>query len=92
MCLAIPAQIVEPVDPDTQLATAEVAGVRCRVNAWMVELEGEPVAPGDWVLVHVGFALARIDEAEALATLELLAGLGEDFEQEVSQLERSAGA
>jgi len=88
VCLAIPTQIVEPVDPETQLATAEVAGVRCRVNAWLVE--GEPVAPGDWVLVHVGFALARIDEAEARATLELLASLGEDFEQEVSQLERSA--
>jgi len=67
MCLGIPAQVVETGAGG--LATADVGGVRREISVALVE---GPVAPGDWVLIHVGFALGRIDEAEAQATLELL--------------------
>ena len=71
MCLGIPARLVE-LDEDAHLGTAEVAGVRRNVSLALCPEAGE----GDWVLVHVGFALARIDEDEALRTLELLQELG----------------
>ena len=67
MCLGIPAQIVE--SPAGGLARADVGGVRREIS---VALLDGAVEPGDWVLIHVGFALGRIDEAEAQATLELL--------------------
>ena len=66
MCLAIPARLVEVAEPG--LATAEVSGVRREVSTALV-----PEAQvGDWVLVHVGFALHTIDEGEAARTLALL--------------------
>jgi len=71
MCLGIPARLVE-LDRDTRLGTAEVAGVRRSVSLALCPEADD----GDWVLVHVGFALARIDEDEALRTLELLQELG----------------
>ena len=72
MCLGIPAQIVEIVDPEFSLAKAEVSGVRREVSLALC-----PEAKvDDWVLVHVGFALARIDEDEARATITLLESLG----------------
>ena len=52
-------------------------------------LEDEPLAPGDWVLIHVGFALSKVDEAEAAATLRLLEGMGADYEQELKELRGS---
>ena len=67
MCLGIPAQVVDP--PADGIATADVGGVRRRISVALVD---GPVEPGDWVLVHVGFALGRIDEDEARATLALL--------------------
>ena len=67
MCLGIPGQVVEP--PIGGLARIDVSGVRREVSVAFVP----DVQPGDWVLVHVGFALARIDEEEARATLDLLA-------------------
>ena len=70
MCLAIPGQVVEFVDTNDHLARVEVNGVRCVVNVGL--LEDEPVTPGDWVLIHVGFAMAKIDEAEARAALAAL--------------------
>ena len=70
MCLGIPAQIVEP--PADGLARAEVGGVRREIS---VALLDGAVGPGDWVLIHVGFALNRIDEEEARATIALLEGL-----------------
>jgi hydrogenase expression/formation protein HypC len=88
MCLAIPGQITEIVDERNRLAGIEVAGVRRTINIGL--LDGEGVGPGDWVLVHVGFALSRIDEAEAAATLELLAGMGAEYERELAELEASA--
>ena len=79
MCLGIPARIIEITDPARNLAVVEVSGVRRAVNiACIVDATHPPAAcVGDWVLVHVGFALSRIDEEEAARTLELLAELGE---------------
>ena len=87
MCLAIPGQIVEMVDPALGLAQVDVAGVRRTVS---VGLLGGSVAPGDWVLIHVGFALAKVDEEEALATHALLADMGEAYEAELAELGGSA--
>ena len=79
MCLGIPAQIVQIDDAERMLATAEIAGVRRQVNIiCIVDAEHPPEScVGDWVLLHVGFAMSRIDEAEAAETLRLLAELDE---------------
>lgn len=79
MCLGIPGQIVEITDADNLMAKVDVAGVKRRINIACVVDEDHPVdaCVGDWVLVHVGFAMSRIDEVEALKTLELLTELGE---------------
>ena len=79
MCLGIPGKIVEVQDPLRLLATVEVSGVRRVISiACIVDANHPPAACiGEWVLVHVGFAMARIDEAEAARTLELLTMLGE---------------
>lgn len=77
MCLGIPAQVVEMTSDDFQLAVVEVGGVRRTVNVGLVTGDGQAVRPGDWVLVSVGFALNRIDEAEAAATLAYLRSLAE---------------
>jgi hydrogenase expression/formation protein HypC len=87
MCLAIPAQVVEIVDERNRLAQVEVAGVRRTVNVALLDDEG--VDAGDWVLVHVGFALSKVDEEEAVATLALLQQLGEAYEQELEDLKTS---
>jgi hydrogenase expression/formation protein HypC len=89
MCLGIPGQIVEIVDPDHQIAKAEVSGVRRNVNIGLLAGGTDDVGVGDWVLIHVGFAMAKIDEKEAQATLDFLVELGEVFEQELSELETS---
>ena len=79
MCLGIPAQIVQIDDADRMLATAEVGGVRRQVNIICIVDEEHPPEScvGDWVLLHVGFAMSRIDAAEAEATLCVLTELGE---------------
>jgi hydrogenase expression/formation protein HypC len=89
MCLAIPGQVVELVDPERQLASVDVAGVRRNVNVGLLQAEDGGAAPGDWVLIHVGFALSKVDEDEAHATLELLRQMGDSFEQEIEDLRRS---
>lgn len=76
MCLAIPGQVVE-LAPGGQFATVEVSKVRRTIN---IDLLEEPPAPGDWVLIHVGFAMTRISEAHAEEQLRLLAMLGEDLQ------------
>ena len=75
MCLGIPGKIVEVQDPARRLATVEVAGVRRVVGIACIVDENHPpeACLGDWVLVHVGFAMSRIDPDEARQTLELLA-------------------
>ena len=75
MCLAIPAQIVSLVDGPSHAAMVEVVGVRRRVDISLVEPDG--IAPGDWVLIHVGFAMSKIREEEALDQLRMLTVLGE---------------
>ena len=79
MCLGIPAQIVRIDDAERMLATAEVGGVRRQVNIICIVDDEHPAEAcvGDWVLLHVGFAMSRIDAAEAEATLQLLTELGE---------------
>jgi len=86
MCLAIPAQIVEVVDAEAGLATAEISGVRRTVSTALC-----PEADvGDWVLIHVGFALQAIDEDEARETLALLEKMGQAYEEELREIEASA--
>ncbi|QKG22285.1 HypC/HybG/HupF family hydrogenase formation chaperone [Actinomadura verrucosospora] len=87
MCLAIPGEIVELVPDRPGLAKVEVSGVRRAVNIGL--LEGEGLAAGDWVLIHVGFALSRIDEAEARATLTMLEGIGAAYDEEIDALRES---
>jgi len=79
MCLGIPGQIVEIVDAQKKLAKVDVSGVKRQVNIACIVNEEHPVdsCVGDWVLVHVGFAMSRINEEEARKTLELLIELGE---------------
>lgn len=89
MCLGIPGQVVEFVDPEHHIAKVDVSGVRRNVNVGL--LAGEPggVEIGDWVLIHVGFALSKIDEDEARATRAFLEKLGEPYEQELAELRAS---
>jgi hydrogenase expression/formation protein HypC len=88
MCLGIPGQIVAFVDDAGQVAKVDVSGVRRNVHLGL--LAPGVVGIGDWVLIHVGFALSRIDEAEARATHALLEGMGEAYAQELEELKRSA--
>jgi hydrogenase expression/formation protein HypC len=90
MCLAIPGQVIEIVDAENRLARVDVAGVRRTVNVTLLDADDDGgVAPGDWVLIHVGFALSKVDEAEAQATLRLLEAMGEAYEQELEDLKTS---
>jgi hydrogenase expression/formation protein HypC len=80
---------MEITDERNRLARVDVAGVRRTVNVGLLDADGAAVGPGDWVLIHVGFALSKVDEEEAAATLELLRGMGRDFEQELIELRAS---
>ncbi|HKW74744.1 MAG TPA: HypC/HybG/HupF family hydrogenase formation chaperone [Terriglobales bacterium] len=75
MCLAIPGKIVELVAGNPNLGTVEVVGVRRKVDLGL--LNDDPPKPGDWVLIHVGFAMSRISEADAQEQMRTLAMLGE---------------
>ncbi|HEY7150670.1 MAG TPA: HypC/HybG/HupF family hydrogenase formation chaperone [Solirubrobacterales bacterium] len=88
MCLAIPGQVVEVVDVPNRLATVDVTGVLRTVNVGLLDGDAS-AAPGDWVLVHVGFAISKVDESEAHATLSLLEQMGEAYEQELAELRDS---
>jgi hydrogenase expression/formation protein HypC len=89
MCLAIPGQIIEVVDQHNRLARVDVAGVRRNVNIGLLDDDGGGVAPGDWVLIHVGFAISQVDEEEARATRDLLERMGADYELELEELKAS---
>jgi hydrogenase expression/formation protein HypC len=90
VCLAIPGRIIEVVDEANRLAKVDVAGVQRNVNIGLLDADpGGGVGPGDWVLIHVGFALSQVDEEEAEATLELLKGMGAEYEQELEELKGS---
>ena len=89
MCLAIPGQVVEVVDDVNRLAMVDVAGVRRTVNIGLLDIDGTGVDAGDWVLIHVGFAISQVDEEEARATRNLLERMGEDYERELEELKAS---
>ena len=82
MCLAIPGKVVEITDAENHLAKVEIGGVRRGVNIGMLD----DVKIGDYVLVHVGFAMSKIDEQQAHATLQMLQELG-SFEEEFEQFQ-----
>jgi hydrogenase expression/formation protein HypC len=89
MCLAIPGQIQDVVDESLRLAQVEVAGVRRTVNIGLLDSEDGGIDRGDWVLIHVGFAISKIDEEEATATRRLLEQMGAAYEQELEELKAS---
>jgi hydrogenase expression/formation protein HypC len=89
MCLAIPGQVIEIVDDENRLARVDVAGVRRNVSIGLLDADGDGVGPGDWVLIHVGFAISQVDEQEARATRDLLERMGADYERELEELKAS---
>ena len=90
MCLAIPGQIVEWVDEDLHIAKAQVANVRRNVNVGLLAETDDSVGIGDWVLIHVGFAMSKVDEEEARSTREFLETLGTLYDEELDELRGSA--
>jgi hydrogenase expression/formation protein HypC len=90
MCLGIPGQIVEIVDTENRAAKVDVSGVRRNVDVGLLWEGPDAVGVGDWVLIHVGFAISRIDEDEAHETLRALHALGQTYEEELADLKTSA--
>ena len=87
MCLGIPGQLTELPDDGSQHAWVDVGGARRRVNVAL--LEGDDLRVGEWVLIHVGFALAKLDEREAAQTLQLLEGMARAYSDELDAMARS---
>ncbi len=87
MCLAIPGKIVEIVDVENQIAKVEVGGVKRNINIGMLNKDEARV--GDYVLIHVGFAMSKVDEQEAHETLRVLKEIGE-FDLELEQFKTTA--
>ena len=88
MCLGIPGQIIELLEDPPDLAKVDVAGVKRNVNVGLVSPEG--IAAGDWVLIHVGFAMSKIDEEQARKSLNFLEGLGQTYQDELDALAESS--
>ncbi len=86
MCLAMPGKIIEIVDPEKRIGRVDVFGSRRLVNLGMLD----EVAPGDWVLINVGFAIEKIDEAQAAETRSLLEEMSATFEEELTAAARVA--
>ena len=87
MCLGIPGEILSMDADRPDFATVTVAGVRRMINVSLFA-PGE-INPGDWVLVHVGFAMSKIDEGEAAATLRMLQGIGPAYRDEIAAFQSS---
>jgi len=87
MCLGIPGEVIEILTDRPDLAKVDVSGVKRAINIGL--LAEEEVKPGDWVLIHVGFALSKIDETEAKAAMEFLEGIGKAYEDEIAALRDS---
>ena len=87
MCLGIPGQVVELTDPQQHIAKVDVSGVRRAVSVRLLAEQGVQV--GDWVLVHVGFAMALIDENEAQLTLDQVKKMGRDYTDEMDAFRSS---
>jgi len=90
MCLGIPGEVVELLAGHDDLAMVSVEGVKRAVNIGLLREDGElDLRPGDWILIHVGFALSKIDENEAKASLDFLTGLGDAYTDELEALAAS---
>ena len=91
MCLGIPGQIIEITDATNLMAKVDVSGIQRQVNIACIVSDSHPVdsCTGDWVLVHVGFAMSRIDEQEAQKTLAVLAEL-QEVQEELDAMQQSA--
>ncbi|HZU66904.1 MAG TPA: HypC/HybG/HupF family hydrogenase formation chaperone [Ktedonobacteraceae bacterium] len=87
MCLGIPGKIIDIVDDENSIAKVDVSGVKRNVSIALVRPDG--IAPGDWVLIHVGFAMSKIDENEAHETMKALQLLGETYTDELQMLHSS---
>ena len=87
MCLGIPGEVLTLDAERPGMATVNVGGARRQVNVMLIEEDG--VQPGDWVLIHVGFALAKIDEEEARLTLSHLEEMGQAYRDELRALAES---
>src|SRR6202041_2178284 len=87
MCLGIPGEVIEFLPDQPELARVDVSGVRRVINVGL--LDDDPPKPGEWVLIHVGFALSKIDEAEAAAALQFLEGIGQAYADELAALAES---
>jgi hydrogenase expression/formation protein HypC len=87
MCLGIPGEIVEIMTDREDFAMVSVAGVKRAVNIGL--LEDEKLTAGDWILIHVGFALSKIDEKEAAHSIRMLEGMGQAYTDELIALAQS---
>jgi hydrogenase expression/formation protein HypC len=87
MCLGIPGQVIDIVDDANSIAKVDVSGVKRNVSVALVRPEG--IGPGDWVLIHVGFAMSKIDENEARDTLQALQMMGQAYTDELTMLHQS---
>jgi hydrogenase expression/formation protein HypC len=87
MCLGIPGEVIEYLPDQPDLAKVNVSGVRRVINIGL--LADDPPEPGEWVLIHVGFALSKIDEGEAAAALAFLEGIGQAYADELAALAES---
>ncbi|WP_029111098.1 HypC/HybG/HupF family hydrogenase formation chaperone [Mycobacterium sp. URHD0025] len=87
MCLGIPGQVVDIVDAEAHLAKVDVNGVRRIISVRL--LADDNLRIGDWVLVHVGFAMAKIDEREAKLTLDQVQKMGADYTTEIDAFNSS---
>ncbi|MGH3980193.1 MAG: HypC/HybG/HupF family hydrogenase formation chaperone [Pseudonocardiaceae bacterium] len=84
MCLGIPGEVIEILAETPDLAKVDVSGVKRAINIGL--LTDDPPQPGEWVLIHVGFALSKIDEEEARAAMEFLEGIGQAYDDEIEAL------
>lgn len=87
MCLGIPGEVIEFLPDQPDLARVNVSGVRRVINVGL--LTDDALVPGDWVLIHVGFALSKIDEEEAASALAFLESIGQAYEDELTALAES---
>ncbi|HEX6448035.1 MAG TPA: HypC/HybG/HupF family hydrogenase formation chaperone [Trebonia sp.] len=87
MCLGIPGEVIEIRADQPDLAKVDVSGVKRLINIGL--LSDDPPRPGEWVLIHVGFALSKIDEVEAAAAMAFLEGIGQAYEDEIAALRES---
>ncbi|TSE00954.1 HypC/HybG/HupF family hydrogenase formation chaperone [Skermania sp. ID1734] len=87
MCLGIPGQVTEITDAEQHLAKVDVNGIRRIISVRLLAEDG--LRPGDWVLVHVGFAMSKIDEKEAQLTLDQVQKMGADYVNEIDAFNSS---